>query len=68
MKWHCLYIKEDSHERLWIYKKILAAMAKTRIEIFPDIYELLDFFEEVPEYDSEMYVHKKMKTTNGQAH
>ena len=44
------------------YKK-LAAMAKTRIEIFPDIYELLDFFEEVPEYDSEMYVHKKMKTT-----
>lgn len=44
------------------YKK-LAAMAKTRIEIFPDILELLDFFEEVPEYDSEMYVHKKMKTT-----
>lgn len=44
------------------YKK-LASMAKTRIEVFPDIAELLDFFEEVPEYDSEMYVHKKMKTT-----
>ncbi len=44
------------------YKK-LAAMAKTRIETFPDIYDLLDFFEKVPEYDSDMYIHKKMKTT-----
>ena len=38
-------------------------MAKTRIETFPDIYDLLDFFEKVPEYDSDMYIHKKMKTT-----
>lgn len=43
------------------YKKI-AEMVKTRIEIFPDIKELVDFFQEVPEYDSAMYVHKKMKT------
>ncbi|MBP5276185.1 MAG: glutamate--tRNA ligase, partial [Lachnospiraceae bacterium] len=35
---------------------------KTRIEIFPDIKDHIDFFEAVPEYDSEMYVHKKMKT------
>ena len=41
----------------------LAAMVKTRIEIFPDIPEMLDFFEKVPEYDSSMYRHKKMKTT-----
>ena len=41
----------------------LAAMVKTRIEIFPDIPELLDFFREVPEYDASMYRHKKMKTT-----
>lgn len=38
-------------------------MAKTRIEIFPDIPGLIDFFEEVPEYDVSMYTHKKMKTT-----
>ncbi len=44
------------------FKKI-AAMVKTRIEIFPDIAELVDFFEELPEYDPEMYCHKKMKTT-----
>ena len=37
-------------------------MVKTRIEIFPDIRELIDFFEEVPEYDTTMYTHKKMKT------
>jgi len=40
----------------------IAQMVKTRIEIFPDIKELIDFFEEVPEYDASMYTHKKMKT------
>ena len=43
--------------------KKIVAMVKTRIEIFPDIKELIDFFEEVPEYDVSMYTHKKMKTT-----
>lgn len=45
-----------------IDKKKLAQMVKTRIEIYPDIPALIDFFEELPEYDTEMYVHKKMKT------
>ncbi len=43
--------------------KKIAAMVKTRIEIFPDIAEHVDFFEAVPEYDVSMYAHKKMKTT-----
>lgn len=43
------------------FRKI-AAMVQTRIEVFPDIPALIDFFEEVPEYDSAMYCHKKMKT------
>ncbi len=42
--------------------KKIAEMVKTRIEVFPDIPSLIDFFETVPEYDSAMYVHKKMKT------
>lgn len=42
-------------------KKILD-LVKTRIEIFPDIEEHIDFFEELPDYDVEMYIHKKMKT------
>ena len=43
--------------------KKIAALVKTRIEIFPDIYEMVDFFEQVPEYDVAMYTHKKNKTT-----
>ena len=45
-----------------IDKKKLAEICKTRIEVFPDICDLLDFLEELPEYDIEMYTHKKMKT------
>lgn len=43
------------------FRKI-AQMVKTRIEVFPDIREHIDFFEKVPEYDVSMYTHKKMKT------
>ena len=42
--------------------KKIAAMVKTRIEVLPDIEGHIDFFEQVPEYDCSMYVHKKMKT------
>ena len=41
----------------------IASMVQTRIEVFPDIPDLIDFFQEVPEYDASMYRHKKMKTT-----
>lgn len=43
--------------------KKIAEMVKTRIEVFPDIPALIDFFETLPEYDAAMYTHKKMKTT-----
>lgn len=43
--------------------KHISRMVKTRIETVFDIKDLIDFFEEVPNYDSEMYRHKKMKTT-----
>ena len=43
--------------------KKIAAMVKTRIEVFPDIADHIDFFEAVPEYDISMYAHKKMKTS-----
>ncbi len=42
--------------------KAIADLVKTRIEVFPDIAEKIDFFEELPEYDVSMYTHKKMKT------
>ena len=43
------------------FKKI-ARMVQTRIEVFPDIREHIDFIENLPEYDVAMYTHKKMKT------
>ena len=42
--------------------KKIAHMVQTRTEIFPDIRDHIDFFEELPEYDVAMYTHKKMKT------
>ena len=42
--------------------KKIAAMVKTRIEVFPDIASHVDFFEQLPEYNPDMYTHKKMKT------
>ena len=47
-----------------IDKKAIADLVKTRIEVFPDIAEKIDFFEELPEYDVAMYTHKKMKTNS----
>ena len=43
--------------------KKIAGMVKTRIETLCDIADQVDFFEEMPEYSADMYVHKKMKTT-----
>lgn len=40
----------------------IAKMVQSRIEIFPDIKDHIDFFEELPDYDVSMYTHKKMKT------
>ena len=54
------YIKETIHRD--VDTKKVAEMVKSRIEIFPDIPALIDFFEAVPEYDVSMYTHKKMKT------
>lgn len=55
------YLKEAVHKEYDLKK--IAAMVKTRIEVFPDIKEHVDFFDGVPEYEISMYAHKKMKTT-----
>lgn len=55
------YIEQAVSKEMDLHK--LAAMVKTRIEILPDIPGLLDFLQELPEYDTAMYEHKKMKTT-----
>ena len=42
----------------------IAALVKTRIEVLPEIEGHIDFFERLPEYDTAMYTHKKMKTNS----
>lgn len=42
----------------------IAELVKSRIEVFPDIKEKVDFFDALPEYDVAMYTHKKMKTNS----
>ena len=54
------YLREVIHKDMDLKK--IAAMVKTRIEVFPEIRDHIDFFEELPEYDVAMYTHKKMKT------
>ena len=60
MKWQ-YHISVKSITKDYDLKKI-AKLVQSRIEIFPDIADHIDFFEELPEYDIAMYTHKKMKT------
>lgn len=54
------YIKEVVKKDLDL--KMIADLVKTRIETLVDVKEIIDFFEELPDYDTAMYTHKKMKT------
>lgn len=54
------YIKETLTKDYDLKK--IAKMVQTRIEVFPDIKDHIDFLQELPEYDVAMYTHKKMKT------
>ena len=54
------YLRQAVSKDLDLHK--IAEMVKTRIEVFPDIVGMVDFFEALPEYDTAMYTHKKMKT------
>lgn len=42
---------------------VIAELVRTRIEVFPDIEEMVDFFEVLPEYDAAMFENKKQKST-----
>ncbi|MDF2804245.1 MAG: glutamyl-tRNA synthetase [Anaerocolumna sp.] len=42
--------------------ELVADLVKSRIETFIDVKDMIDFFEEIPDYDITMYTHKKMKT------
>ncbi len=43
--------------------KKIAEMVRTRIEVWHDIPDMVSFFDHLEDYDTALYVHKKMKTT-----
>ena len=43
--------------------KAVAALVQPRCEILSDLPERVDFIDKLPEYSTELYVHKKSKTT-----
>lgn len=45
----------------------IAALLQQRTEVLTDIPEKLDFFDTLPEYDAELFVHKKSKSTRESA-
>lgn len=70
------YIKKMDNERFYriarkyledlpsqIDKKLLCEMIKNRIEVINDIPSIIDFLITLPEYDLNIFEHKKMKTT-----
>lgn len=55
------YIRQ-SVKRTDIDISLLAAVLQPRTELFTDVPEQVDFIDQLPEYDTAMYCHKKMKT------
>ena len=56
------YVKQAVSKELDLNK--IMDLIKTRIEVLPDITQMIDFFQELPDYDIEIYTHKKMKTNS----
>ncbi|NMB43500.1 MAG: glutamate--tRNA ligase, partial [Clostridiales bacterium] len=54
------YIKEVITKDMDLYK--IADLVKSRIEIFPEIKDMIDFFEVLPDYSLDLFTNKKSKT------
>ncbi|PNH20545.1 glutamate--tRNA ligase [Lachnospiraceae bacterium] len=59
------YARAEQYLRRYVTAKVdlkrVAEMVRTRIEIFPDIEEMVDFFNAVPAYEISLYSNKKSK-------
>ena len=59
------YLKKAITKELDLEK--IAQMVKTRIEVFPQIGPMVDFFEQLPDYDPSLYFNKKWKVNEEKA-
>ena len=54
----------ESVKRTDVDTKFIASVLQNRTEVLNQIPEQIDFIDELPQYDIEMYTHKKMKTNS----
>ncbi|MFL0196869.1 glutamate--tRNA ligase [Clostridium sp. WILCCON 0269] len=54
------YYKKVISKDLDFFK--ISELLKIRIELLNEIPDILDFFEKLPDYSTDLYIHKKMKT------
>ncbi len=55
------YYREAIHTDVDLIQ--VSRILQQRVEVLNQIPEMIDFIDTLPEYDIEMYIHKKMKTT-----
>ena len=55
------YLKQAIHDE-GIDLSLVAPLVQTRLNTLTEIPPMVDFFDELPEYGNDLYVHKKMKT------
>ena len=53
------YLKKALTKELDLHK--IAEMVRTRIEVYPEITDMVSFFETLPEYDTDLFTNKKSK-------
>ncbi len=55
------WLNQMLDENKFDYKR-LCELLQSRTEVFNQLPEMVDFLKEMPEFDNELYTHKKMKT------
>lgn len=60
------YYKQVITNKNIVLEKV-SKLLQPRIEVFTEIPESIDFFNELPDYDNVLYTHKKMKTNSENA-
>lgn len=62
-KFHTLALPYYSELKSNYDLKLISSILQPRVEVLSSIPEMIDFFDELCDYDIQMYLHKKMKTT-----
>ncbi|MGY0372769.1 glutamate--tRNA ligase [Clostridium sp. JNZ J1-5] len=60
MPYYSEVFNAEELKRLLLVK--ISELLQTRVEVLTDIPEMVNFFKELPDYEIDLYTHKKMKT------